>query len=294
MLSHLLFKDKLTILFCLLDDFLALLPKPNRALISGRNPAGRPANLTPSEVLTLALFRFWTTLGNWKAFYALMHAGFRQEFPKLPCYETLLRQINAHAPLGLLLLIALLGRQEGPGTYALDATAIPVSRHRRQAKVLRQWAAWSKDSDRHWFFGFKLHAVCDPRGQLLSLRITPGNVADVTQAEALLSQLRGLVVADAAYISTPRREKLWELGLLLLTPLRKNMKGLASLEQTQHFSRRSIIETVFSLLKDRLGLVTSLPRSWAGYRSHYVLVLLAYQLGRWGTHALFSPALPHL
>lgn len=129
MLSHLLFKDKLTILFCLLDDFLALLPKPNRALISGRNPAGRPANLTSSEVLTLALFRFWTTLGNWKAFYDLRDAGFRQEFPKLPCYETLLRQINAHGPLGLLLLIALLGRQEGPGTYALDATAIPVSRH---------------------------------------------------------------------------------------------------------------------------------------------------------------------
>jgi hypothetical protein len=35
------------------------------------------------------------------------------------------------------------------------------------------------------------------------------------------------------------------------------MKGLASLEQTQQFSERSIIETVFSVLKDRLGLVTS-------------------------------------
>ena len=66
----------------------------------------------------------------------------------MPCYETLLRQINAHGPLGLLLLIALLGRQEGPGTYALDATTIPVSRHRRQAKVVRHWAAWGKDSDR--------------------------------------------------------------------------------------------------------------------------------------------------
>jgi Transposase DDE domain len=268
MLSHLLVKEKLTILFWLLDDFLALLPKPNPALISGRNPAGRPANLTPWEVLTLALFRFWTTLGNWKAFYDLMDAGFRQEFPQLPCDETLLRQINAHGLLGLLLLIALLGRQEGPGTYALDATAIPVSRHRRQAKVVRQWAAWGKDSDRHWFFGFKLHAVCDPQGQLVSLRIPPGNVADVTHAEALLSQLRGLVVADAAYISIPLREQLWELGLLLLTPLRKNMKGVASLEQTQQFSQRSIIETVVSVLKGRLGLVTSLPRSLDGYLSH--------------------------
>src|ERR671915_811831 len=184
MFSHLLFKDKLTILFCLLDDFLALLPKPNRALISGRNPAGRPANLTPSEVLTLALFRFWTTLGNWKAFYDLMAAGFRQEFPQLPCYETLLRQINAHGPLGLLLLIILLGQQEGSGTYALDTTALPVSQQGRRAKVLQPWATWGWGSHGHWFFGFK--------------RISPANVADITQAEALLSQLRGLVVADAA------------------------------------------------------------------------------------------------
>src|ERR671919_2688024 len=39
---------------------------------------------------------------------------FARSFPSCP-YETLLRQINAHDPLGLLLLIALLGRQEGPG-----------------------------------------------------------------------------------------------------------------------------------------------------------------------------------
>jgi IS5 family transposase len=193
----------------------------------------------------------------------------------------------------LLLLIALLGQQEEPGTYALDATAIPVSRHGRKAKGVRPWAAWGRDSEGHWFFGFKLHGVCDSRGQRIKLRISPANGADVTQAETLLSGLRGLVVADAAYISAKLREKLWEVGLLLLTPLRKNMKGLASLAQTQQFKARSIIETVFSVLKDRLGLVTSLPRSLDGYLTHYILVLLAYQLGRWVTHALCAPALPN-
>jgi IS5 family transposase len=157
----------------------------------------------------------------------------------------------------LLLLIVLLGQQEGSGTYALDATALPVSQQGRRAKVLQPWATWARGSDGHWFFGFKLHAVCDRRGQLVKLRISPANVADITQAEALLSQLRGLVVADAAYISAKLREKLWELGLLLLTPLRKNMKGLASLEQREQLKGRSIIETVFWVLKDRLGLVTS-------------------------------------
>src|SRR5919106_4986690 len=109
---------------------------------------------------------------------------------------------------------------------------------------------------------------------LVKLRISPANVADITQAEALLSQLRGLVVADAAYTSAKLREKLWELGLLLLTPLRKNMKGLASLEQREQLKGRSIIETGFWVLKDRLGLVTSLPRSLDGYLTHYILVLL--------------------
>jgi hypothetical protein len=111
--------------------------------------------------------------------------------------------------------------------------------------------------------------------------------------EALLKQLRGLVVADAAYVSAKLREKLWELGLMLLTPLRKNMKGLASLEQIGLLRGRSIIETVFSVLKDRLGLVTSLPRSWDGYLTHYILVLLAYQLARWVTLALCPQALPN-
>ena len=258
MLSHLPFQAKLTLLFCLLDDFLALLPNPQPSLPSGKPPAGRPSRLSAAEVLTLALFRFWTVQGK------LIAAGFCQEFPRLPCYETFLRQINHHGPLGLLLLIVLLGQQEGSGTYALDATAIPVSQHGRRAKVLRPWAAWGRGSDGHWFFGFKLHAVCDQRGQLVKLRISPANVADITQAEALLRQLRGLVVADAAYISAKLREKLWELGLLLLTPLRKNMKGLASLEQMERLNGRSIIETVFSVLKDRLGLVTSLPRSLDG------------------------------
>jgi hypothetical protein len=121
---------------------------------------------------------------------------------------------------------------------------------------------------------------------MVQLRISPGNLADITQTEALLSQLRGLVVADAAYVSAKLREKLWELGLLLLTSLRKNMKGLASLEQTERLKGRSIIETVFSVLKDRLGLVTSLPRSRIVRRG--AVGKVSEEATRW------RPTLPHV
>jgi IS5 family transposase len=292
MLSHLHYKDKLTMLFCLVDDLLALLPSSVSPLACGKGSGGRHPKLRASEVLSLALFRFWTSQANWKAFYGMLSAGFLKEFPNLPCYETLLRQVTHHGPLGLLLLIVLLGQGDSQGSYALDATALPVSRHGRRAKVVRQWADWGRDSEGHWFFGFKLHAVCDSKGRLLSLRLTPGNVADVTQAESLLMRLRGLAVADAAYISQGLRQKLYEVGLLLLMPLRKNMKGLASPDQLRQLKGRIIIETVFSVLKERLGLVTSLPRSLDGYLVHYVTLILAYQLIRWVDDLLYSPALP--
>ena len=82
------------------------------------------------------------------------------------------------------------------------------------------------------------------------------------------------------------------MGLLLLTPLRKNMKGLASLEQIEQLKWINTIEIVFSVLKSRLGLVTSLPRTTDGYLVHYILVLLAYQLSRLVAHVLLSPVLP--
>jgi hypothetical protein len=292
MLTTLQFQDRLTLLFCLVDDLLAHVPRSPQQLGPGNHSGGRLPALSASEALTLALFRFWTGERTWKGFHQWVRVGFRSEFPRLPSYETLVRQVRQHGPLALCFLVALLGARQADGTYALDATALPVSRQGRRAKVLRGLAAWGRDSQGHWFYGLKLHAVCDPQGRLRGLRLTPGNAADVTQAEDLLAHLHGLAVADAAYISRALREKLWELGLLLLTPLRKNMKGVASPEQLQALQGRSIIETVFGTLKERLGLATSLPRSLDGYLAHYVHTLLAYQLGRLAVQALTAPALP--
>jgi hypothetical protein len=68
--------------------------------------------VTPSyhcRNLTLTLFHFWTNQRRWKAFYQIVYARSLQEFPKLPCYATLVCQINAHRGLALLLLLLLLG-----------------------------------------------------------------------------------------------------------------------------------------------------------------------------------------
>jgi hypothetical protein len=45
---------------------------------------------------------------------------------------------------------------------------------------------------------------------------------------------------------------------------------------------RQRVESVFSVLKLRLGLESTLPRSVMGFFAHYVWCLLAYQLRRMG------------
>ena len=52
-----------------------------------------------------------------------------------------------------------------------------------------------------WFFGFKLHVVMNHKGQLMAIKITPGNVDDRAPLEEMIEGLEGKLVADKGYIS---------------------------------------------------------------------------------------------
>ena len=58
-----------------------------------------------------------------------------------------------------------------------------------------------------WFYGFKLHLLVDDCGDLLSFRITRGNVDDRIPLPEMLENFIGKVFGDRGYIS----EKLTEL-----------------------------------------------------------------------------------
>ena len=78
-----------------------------------------------------------------------------------------------------------------------------------------------------WFYGFKLHLVCNERGELLSFMLTPGNVddRDPLRNSSFLENISGKLVGDKGYISKGLFEKLFIDGIQLLTKLRSNMKG---------------------------------------------------------------------
>lgn len=131
-----------------------------------------------------------------------------------------------------------------------------------------------------WFFGFKLHLVCDALGRLVSLIITPGNTGDRKFALKLLKGLKGLCVADAGYVSKKLMNTLYEQGLLFLTDVRNSMKRLMSETQHNLLKLRQRVEGVFSSLKYRLKAEASFARSPIGYFSRCLYACLAFALSK--------------
>lgn len=80
-----------------------------------------------------------------------------------------------------------------------------------------------------WFFGFKLHLVINDCGELLSLRLTPGNTDDRRPVPELVKELFGKLFGDKGYISQTLFETLFEQNLQLVTKLRQKMKNRLAL-----------------------------------------------------------------
>jgi hypothetical protein len=127
-----------------------------------------------------------------------------------------------------------------------------------------------------WFYGFKLHGVCDASGNLVNLRFTTGSEHDSQQTEPLTEGLSGLFVGDAGYLlKLEVFERLFEKHKRILAASRKNMKRLMTEEQSLLFRKRNIIETVWDVLKERYGLVYHLARNMTGLFRHYCYSLLS-------------------
>ena len=78
-----------------------------------------------------------------------------------------------------------------------------------------------------WFFGFKLHLICNECGELLNFMITPGDVDDRKSLEykSFVEFIYGKLVGDKGYIGKNLFERLFVDGIQLITKLKSNMKG---------------------------------------------------------------------
>ena len=71
----------------------------------------------------------------------------------------------------------------------------------------------------------------------------------------------GMVVTDGGYVGKDFQNKAKDHGIFLFAAVRANMRKLMTAWQHHLFKMRQSVERVFSILKYRMGMETSLPRS---------------------------------
>jgi hypothetical protein len=276
----------LTSLYCIIDDFINALTgtaDSRKMLETWRAKRGPQRQLSLSEVLTLNILRFYFHIFDLKAFVRLAECAYKTYFPRLPNYENFQKAANRSFPFTVLLLQYLLElnrRMNRDGLFFIDSTALSVCTNGNipTHRVTKGAASRGKTS-KGWFYGFKLHGVCDAQGNLVSLRFSTGSEHDSKQTEPLAEGLSGLFVGDAGYLL--KQEvfvRLFEKHKRILSAARKNMKRLMTEEQGLLLRKRSIIETVWDVLKERFGLVFHLARCITGLFRHYCYCLLSKML----------------
>ena len=268
----------ITALYCCLDDFCKLFAdwKAHRLLPSGRTRQ-RPGKLSRAEMLLIVVLFHLSPFKHFKAFY---HYGIGQQdracFGDLPHYDRFVSLMpRLFVPL-MVLLHSLSG--EPSGVYFADATKLAVCHNRRihRHKVFKGLAARGKTS-MGWFYGLKLHFVVNHKGQIMALKITPGNTADSTVLDAMTQHLAGTLYADKGYIGRELFRKLWQRGLRLITSIRRNMRNyLMPLADQIMLRKRFLVETALDTLKSEMGLEHSRHRSVINAMVHVLSCLVAY------------------
>ena len=96
-------------------------------------------------------------------------------------------------------------RGECSGISFIDSMPLKVC-HKIRAqrhKIFRDLARSGKSMG--WFFGFKLHAVINHKGDIIDIRFSSGNVHDTKMITPLSKRLFGYLFGDKGYISAKMR-----------------------------------------------------------------------------------------
>lgn len=241
---------------------------------------GRPRLMSDSEMVTVLLWCTVTlkqkTLRDCYDTLCLYHES---DFKHISSYQTFVRRSHHVLPQMLYLLEQLLYDTES--VRLMDATMLPVCKNHRADtyKVAKNMTAWGKNWQ-GWHYGFKLHASTSLDGRLCGLCLTGANVYD---AQAMVKILNGhcdLAVGDTLYGAKVMGKIIRDRydTTIIAPPWPSQKKKIATPFQIQLLSQRAKIECVFDYLKEHLHLVSSFPRSAAGYVLHYVRILLSYQI----------------
>jgi transposase len=160
--------------------------------------------------------------------------------------------------------------------YFIDSTKLQICHNKRtnSNRVFKNLAAVGRSSY-GWFMGFKLHLIINSKEQIISVKITQGNVDDRSPVKQLI---KGSIYADKGYISQQLSKDLYNNGIRIVTGIRNSMKNyLMTTKDKILLRKRSVIESVFNILKNNMNLEHTRHRSPANFLVNIISCLVAYQ-----------------
>lgn len=293
----------LTTLYVLVDDCCKALPAATRG-------PGRPAALTRSEVVTLALFSQWARFTSERDFARYAASRLRGAFPHLPHRSQVNRRIRAEYAT-IVDIGQAVAAQLGVADAAyevLDATAAPVRNFKRRGGGwLPEYAALGKSSRLGWYEGFHLLVAASPDGVITGYGFGPGSTKDQPLAETFFAARATAdprlptvgppsgepYVADSGFIGADRHTH-WQAAYgarVICAPYRSALRNWPKPLRRWHSGIRQIIESVNAKLLVTFRLDRERPHTLGGFHARLAAKVSLYNVCCWLNRQLGRPTL---
>jgi hypothetical protein len=272
-------KNCIITLYCLVDNFCKIYQEwEKNHFLPKDGKRSREGNLSLAELLTIVLYFYLSPCLDFKNYYLAFLPYKYKNYFKLVSYSRII-QLWPRLVMPLVLLLQYV-RGEETGIYFIDSTKLQICHNKRTGNN-RTFGKWAKigRSSYGWFMGFKLHVIINHKGAIVAIKITKGNRSDLSVAADLAKDLTGKLFGDKGYISRHLFQELYSRGLRLFTGIRKDMKNhLLELEDKVRLRARSLIESVFNVLKNRMKLEHTRHRSPINYLVHVLACVTSYSI----------------
>lgn len=227
--------------------------------------------------MTIIVYFHTSGYRNFKQYY-LEHVQrhLRAEFPALVSYNRFVELMKAAVvPLSVYLENC---KGDCSGIAFVDSTSLAVC-HNRRINSHRVFAGVASRGQTSvgWFYGFKLHLVINHLGEILGMRLTPGNTYERQPVPQMVKAMWGKLFGDIGYLSQKLSERLMKQDLQLITKVRKNMKQrLVSMFDKLLLRKRAVMESVIDQLKNISQIEHSRHRSVTNFIVNVLAGLIAY------------------
>ncbi|AQY21918.1 IS982-like element ISRa1 family transposase [Riemerella anatipestifer] len=150
-------------------------------------------------------------------------------------------------------------------------------------------------SQKLYFYGYKLHAVCSLNGVIKNFDISPASIHDIHYLKDIGEQMRNCtLIGDRGYLSAKVQIDLFNYANIKLdTPMRSNQKDYIP-QFSLYKKKRKRIETFFSQLCDQFMIKRNYAKTFEGFKTRIISKITAATVIQYINKFIFQRKLNHL